>query len=130
MTLIKTSILTAISTIIKILSGLVINKVMAIYVGPGGLALVGQFRNFSSMLTTFSNGAITQGIIKYTAEYQDIDQKSKIFSTSLIIIKLLLDGGLIRNDLYSIIVASSIIFKFLVPVLFSNLLVKWKVAKK
>ena len=85
MTLIKTSILTAISTIIKILSGLVINKVMAIYVGPGGLALVGQFRNFSSMLTTFSNGAITQGIIKYTAEYQDIDQKSKIFSTSLII---------------------------------------------
>jgi PST family polysaccharide transporter len=85
MTLIKTSVLTAISTIIKVISGFVINKVIALYVGPSGLAVVGQLQNFMSIITTFSNGAITSGIVKYTAEYQTIEQKQKIFSTSIII---------------------------------------------
>ncbi|MFQ5531778.1 MAG: cation:proton antiporter, partial [Candidatus Nanoarchaeia archaeon] len=52
------------------------------------------------------------------------------FSTSIIIIKILFDNGLIGSDLYSVIVASSIIFKFIVPILFSNLLVRWKMIKK
>lgn len=85
MTLIKTSVLTAISTLIRIISGFVINKVIAIYVGPSGLAVVGQLQNFMSIITTFSNGAITSGIVKYTAEYQTIEQKQKIFSSSIII---------------------------------------------
>lgn len=85
MTLIKTSVLTAISTIIKVLSGFVINKVIAMYVGPSGLAVIGQLQNFMSIVTTFSNGAIAQGIVKYTAEYQTIEQKQKIFSTSIVV---------------------------------------------
>ena len=85
MTLIKTSVLTAISTIIKVISGFVINKVIALYVGPSGLAVVGQLQNFMSIVTTFSNCEITQGVVKYTAEYQTIEQKEKIFSTSIII---------------------------------------------
>lgn len=85
MTLIKTSVLTAISTIITVISAFVINKVLAIYVGPSGLALVGQLKDFVTMVTTFSNGAISQGIVKYTAEYETIEEKQKIFSTSIII---------------------------------------------
>jgi PST family polysaccharide transporter len=112
LTLIKTSVLTAISTIIKVVAGFVINKVIAMYVGPSGLAIVGQLQNFVSIATTFSNGAITTGITKYIAEYQSIEQKQKIFSTSIIvslissfIISLLLWGFsgylsvLILNDL-------------------------------
>lgn len=83
MTLIKTSVLTAISTVIRVISGFVINKVIALYVGPSGLAVVGQLQNFMSIITTFSNGAITSGIVKYTAEYQTIEQKQKIFSSSI-----------------------------------------------
>lgn len=52
------------------------------------------------------------------------------FSTSIIIIKILFDSGLVHSGLYSIIVASSIVFKFIVPVLFSNLLVRWGRGKK
>lgn len=48
------------------------------------------------------------------------------FSTSIIIIKILLDTGLIGISLYSVIVASNIVFNFVVPVLFSNLVVKWR----
>ena len=85
MTLIKTSVLTGISTIIKVISGFVINKVIALYVGPAGLAIVGQLQSFTSIITTFSNGAISSGIVKYTAEYQDIEEKKKIFSSSIVI---------------------------------------------
>lgn len=85
MTLIKTSFLTGISTVIKLISAFVINKVIAIYIGPSGLAIVGQLQNFTSIITTFSNGAISNGIVKYTAEHQTIEQKQKIFSSSIII---------------------------------------------
>ena len=85
MTLIKTSILTAISTIIKVVSAFVINKVIAMYIGPSGLAIVGQLQNFIEMIVTFSNGATTQGVIKYTAEYKSIEEKQKIFSTSIVV---------------------------------------------
>ncbi|MCT7574641.1 O-antigen translocase [Aliarcobacter butzleri] len=85
MTLIKTTVLTAISTIITVISAFIINKVVAIYAGPTGLALIGQLKDFVTMLTNISNGAITQGVVKYTAEYQTIEQKQKIFSTSIII---------------------------------------------
>jgi len=86
MTLIKTSVLTAVATVIKVIAGFFINKVIALYAGPAGLALVGQLQNFSSIMMTFANGAITQGIIKYTAEYrEDIEEKSKFFSNAIII---------------------------------------------
>ena len=85
MTLIKTSVLTGISTVIKLVSAFVINKVIALYIGPAGLAIVGQLQNFTSIITTFSNGAISSGIVKYTAEYQDIEEKKKIFSSSIVI---------------------------------------------
>ena len=85
MTLIKTSVFTGISTVIKLVSAFVINKVIALYIGPAGLAIVGQLQSFTSIITTFSNGAISSGIVKYTAEYQDIEEKKKIFSSSIVI---------------------------------------------
>ena len=51
------------------------------------------------------------------------------FSTSIVIIKILFENEMIGSDLYSIIVASSIVFKFIIPVLFANLIVKWKVTE-
>ena len=51
------------------------------------------------------------------------------FSTSIVIIKILYDSGFIGEELYSVIIASSIIFQFIIPVTFSKLLLKWKVTK-
>ena len=42
MTLIKTSVLTGISTVIQVISGFIVTKVIAVYVGPAGLAIIGQ----------------------------------------------------------------------------------------
>lgn len=71
MTLIKTSLLNAVAVIIKMLTMLGLNKVLAIYVGPAGYAAIGQFQNAIQMLVTFSGGAVNTGVVKYTAEYQD-----------------------------------------------------------
>lgn len=69
MTLIKTSLLNGIAVVIKLLTLLGINKILAIYVGPAGYAALGQFQNAVQMITTFSTGAISTGVTKYTAEY-------------------------------------------------------------
>ncbi|MEA5669847.1 O-antigen translocase [Pseudomonas sp. MH2] len=70
MTLLKTSLLNGIAVVIKLLTLLGINKVLAVYVGPTGYAALGQFQNAVQMITTFATGAISTGVTKYTAEYE------------------------------------------------------------
>lgn len=84
MKLIKTSFFSGIITLIRISSGFISSKVIAIYTGTSGVALVGAFSNFISIVLTFANGAINTGVIKYTAEYgEDKDKLKSLFSTSL-----------------------------------------------
>lgn len=71
MTLIKTSLLNGIAVVIKMLTLLGLNKILAIYVGPSGYAALGQFQNAVQMITTLASGAINTGVTKYTAEYHD-----------------------------------------------------------
>lgn len=83
MTLIKTSLLNAIAVVIKMLTMLGINKILAIYVGPSGYAALGQFQNAVQMITTFASGAINTGVTKYTAEYfEDEPLQRKVWQTA------------------------------------------------
>jgi O-antigen/teichoic acid export membrane protein len=83
MTLVKTSILSFIATAIKIVAALVINKAVAVYIGPTGLALIGQFQNFTQLVMTAAQGAVNSGVTKYTAEYGKNDKRIPIlFSTA------------------------------------------------
>jgi O-antigen/teichoic acid export membrane protein len=82
--LIKTSIFSAIITFIRLASGFVVSKVVALLTGAEGIAILGQFANFITIVLTFANGAINNGVIKYTAEYDGNEIKLKsLFSTSL-----------------------------------------------
>lgn len=49
------------------------------------------------------------------------------FSTSIVVIKLLFDKGIIASDLYSVLVGTTIMFKFVVPFLLSFLIRRWKI---
>lgn len=69
MSLIKTSCFNAIAVVINLLAGLFLNKVVAVYIGPAGYAVIGQFQNAIAMITGFASGAINNGVVKYTAEY-------------------------------------------------------------
>lgn len=71
MNLFKTSALNGVAVLIATITSFIVNKLLAIYVGPSGYALIGQFQNFIQMITSFSGGAINTAVIKYTAEYHD-----------------------------------------------------------
>ncbi|WP_279151642.1 O-antigen translocase [Photobacterium iliopiscarium] len=80
MNIVKASVYSFISTVVKMLSGLVINKAISIFVGPSGLALIGQLQNASGIIQVISSGGIANGIIKYTAENEN---RSETWSTGL-----------------------------------------------
>jgi PST family polysaccharide transporter len=69
----------------KIGIGLITSKILAIFVGPSGMALVGNFRNFTTSLETVSTLGFQTGIVKYVAESKENkEQLQKIFSTIFI----------------------------------------------
>lgn len=84
MKLIKTTFFSAIITFIRIASGFVASKAVAIFTGPPGVALIGAFTNFITIILTFANGAINTGLVKYTAEFNDNEKELKsLFSTAV-----------------------------------------------
>lgn len=94
---------------------------------------------FWLVLLVFFVAAFSKLIVGYFVGVKKLGKRDAIllgiglsarFSTSIVIIKLLLDNGIIQEGLYSVIVASSIIFTLLIPILFSNLIVKWKTKQK
>ena len=75
--IIKVFSLNAVSTLIRMLAGMISVKVIAVIIGPSGIALLGQLKNLESMLLGFANGGINNGITKYVAEYQDNETEVK-----------------------------------------------------
>lgn len=71
MNLLKTSVLNGVAVLIKTTTMFILNKILAVYVGPAGYAAIGQFQNFIQMVTTFAGSAINTAVIKYTAEYHE-----------------------------------------------------------
>ncbi|MCS0213470.1 O-antigen translocase [Vibrio alginolyticus] len=82
MNLIKTSFLTLIATAIRLISGLVINKAISVFIGPSGLALIGQFQNSLTVVQTIAKGGINTGVTKYTAEYKEEKDRKVLWSTA------------------------------------------------
>lgn len=77
MNLLKTSALNGIAVLIKTATMFILNKVLAVYVGPSGYAVIGQFQNFIQIVTSFAGGAINTAVIKYTAEYYEDENKQR-----------------------------------------------------
>lgn len=99
--LFKISSLNSLSILLKIGVGLITSKLLAIFVGPSGVALVGNLRNFMTSLESIGTLGFQSGIVKYTAENKDSKvELEKIISTvliSLIFIALILSCGLYLN---------------------------------
>ncbi len=69
----KVSISSGFATLIKILASFFVNKLMAVYIGPAGIALAGQLNNFLGVITPFSVAGLNIGITKYVSEYNETD---------------------------------------------------------
>lgn len=67
----------SISAVIRIVTNLVAVKVMSAKLGPHGLAVIGQFSNIVAIVLAVSTTALSQGLIKYLAEY-NFSHKEKV----------------------------------------------------
>ncbi|WP_179992919.1 MULTISPECIES: O-antigen translocase [unclassified Acinetobacter] len=77
MNLFRTSVLNGVAVLIKTITMFVLNKILAVYLGPTGYAAIGQFQNFIQMVTTFAGSAINTAVVKYTAEYHEDETKQR-----------------------------------------------------
>jgi len=97
--LFKITSLNSFSVVLKIGIGLVTSKILAVFVGPSGMALVGNLRNFTSSIESISTLGFQNGIVKYVAEYkEDKNQFQKIITT--VFICLLVLGIVLSAVLY------------------------------
>lgn len=106
--LVKVFSLNAISTLVKMLTGLISVKVVASIVGPAGVALLGQLSNLSSIILGIANGGINNGVTRYVSEYKD--EKTKVAS-------------LLSNALQITLVCS--IIAAIILIVFSNVISKY-----
>lgn len=122
MNLLKTSALNGVAVLIKTATMFILNKILAIYVGPAGYAAIGQFQNFIQMITMFAGNAINNGVVKYTAEYNnDINLQHNLWRTAgtlillfsiLLSVILIIFSGLISEYLFKTIEYKKVILFF------------------
>ncbi len=81
---INASIFSAISTIVKVITTLLVGKIIVIETGAGGMATFGQFLNFVIIVQVLSGGALNEGVIKYVSEFKNLsnDNLKNLLSTA------------------------------------------------
>lgn len=75
--LIKVASLNSTSVLLRLFTGVLTTKVLAIFVGPEGFALIGNFKNFLTPIQSVSMLGFYSGVIKYVSEF-----KTKAFRLS------------------------------------------------
>jgi O-antigen/teichoic acid export membrane protein len=85
--LLKITSFNSIAILINVLVGVLTSKALAEYVGPKGMASVGNLRDFLKTVYALATFGIFSGIVKYTAEHKkDKTELQKVLSTALLII--------------------------------------------
>ena len=81
--LLKVLSLNAIAVFVQFILGLISVKIVSVYLGPNGMAFMGNLRNFTSIFKSISIIGLKEGFIKLFIENKEIEQRKKIFSTFL-----------------------------------------------
>lgn len=75
----KTSFYSGVSTSIDLITKLVTNKIVAVFLGTNGMFLLGQLKDFISITKEFSSLGISNGIVKYSANNKNNNSILKNF---------------------------------------------------
>ncbi|WP_420574562.1 O-antigen translocase [Kordia sp.] len=85
--LLKITSFNSIAILINIVVGVLTSKALAEFVGPKGMASVGNLRDFLKTVYALATFGIYSGIVKYTSEHKkDQTTLQKVLSTGLVII--------------------------------------------
>ncbi len=85
--LINTGLIFGVSTFIKLMSGLIIAKLIVLSIGLEGFGIISQLQSVMNILMVFAGGGIANGIVKYVAEHKNSDKikLNSILQTSTLI---------------------------------------------
>ena len=84
MNLVRTSALNGLGVATRIGAALVLNKVLAIHLGPTGYGVVGQFQSVVALILAVVGGALSAGLTKYTAEHSaDLNRRDAMWRTGV-----------------------------------------------
>lgn len=75
----RVTVLSGILTLLRLLCGFMISKVVAVYTGPAGMAGLGQLQNLVTFINGFVSSQVSQGINRYSSEYKDDFNKAKYY---------------------------------------------------
>lgn len=91
MNLLKTSVLSGLAQVIRIITGIIVTKVIAVLIGPSGVAVIGQLQNILNLSTLLSGDFLKTALLKFTAQYNqsESDDVADIWSASLKIVLIL-----------------------------------------
>ena len=87
--LVKLGFFNSFSIIVKILASIVSSKVLAFFLGPSGLAIVGVYREFFNMATNVSSLGLQRGVIRYVAELKMEPSELKAFISTVNLIGII-----------------------------------------
>jgi PST family polysaccharide transporter len=83
MNLFSGSVAGACAAIARLACGLLVVKVLAVYVGPAGTALVAQLQSVWIAATSIASGGFGAGIVKFSAEFRgDAERRRALLSTA------------------------------------------------
>jgi O-antigen/teichoic acid export membrane protein len=81
-TLLKVLSLNSVSVAVSFVLGIISSKIISVYLGTSGMALMGSFRNFASMTKSIATLGINNSIVKLFVENkEDKEELSVIYST-------------------------------------------------
>jgi PST family polysaccharide transporter len=84
MTLVRTSLLNGVAVAVKVMAAMALNKILAIYVGPAGYGIIGQFQNALAVIVNLAGGVVATGVTKATAEhYDDTARQHGVWRTAI-----------------------------------------------
>ncbi|WP_431159074.1 O-antigen translocase [Winogradskyella poriferorum] len=67
---------------IKIIAGILISKFIAVFIGPEGMALIGNLRNFLSAVQSIAIAGLYKGVVKYIGKFKNnVTELGKTLST-------------------------------------------------
>lgn len=69
--LLKVTAMTGLLTLLRMAMGFVIAKVVAVYTGPTGMAMLGQVQSMVGSLNGIINAPVGSGVVRFTAEYKE-----------------------------------------------------------
>ena len=81
--LVRVASLNSTSVFIRIISGILTTKAIAAFIGPEGMALIGNLRNLLSSIHSIAILGIYNGVVKYVSDFKNnILELSKTISTA------------------------------------------------